>query len=165
MYVLTPQLHAVRGRVPLCSLRGKAAAVPGSVAAWRPQVATRHQSHTASPHQPCPPALMCALQKEQHCPEPPCQVFREEAACISRSPFEEGQVRCRALGAGQDLKEFDVDNAYGLAALKRILEDCVGNTLHMEAVKVVPGFLLSQAAPGRLHPILKELAESPQCRM
>ena len=50
-------------------------------------------------------------------------------------------MRCRALGAGQDLKEFDVDNAYGMAALKRILEDCVGNTLHMEAVKVLRDLL------------------------
>ena len=58
-----------------------------------------------------------------------------------RKAFEQGQVRCRALGAGQDLKEFDVDNAYGLAALKRILDDCVGNTLHTEAVQVIQGFL------------------------
>ena len=42
----------------------------------------------------------------------------------------------RALGAGQDLKEFDVDNAYGLTALTRILSDCIGATLHMEAVQV-----------------------------
>ena len=68
---------------------------------------------------------------------------------------------CRALGAGQDLKEFDVDNAYGLAALKRILDDCVGNTLHMEAVKVNQGFLSPQAVHGCLHPLFKELAESP----
>ena len=43
---------------------------------------------------------------------------------------------CRALGAGQDLKEFDVDNRYGQIALTRILEDCTGKTLHMEAVQV-----------------------------
>ena len=54
----------------------------------------------------------------------------------SARAFWEQTVRCRALGAGQDLKEFDVDNSYGLAALKRILDDCVGSTLHMEAVKV-----------------------------
>ncbi len=42
----------------------------------------------------------------------------------------------RALGAGQDLKEFDVDNKYGAVALTRILEDCTGKVLHMEAVKV-----------------------------
>lgn len=38
----------------------------------------------------------------------------------------------RALGAGQDLKSFDVDNKYGADALKRILNDCTGesNTLH-----------------------------------
>ena len=44
-------------------------------------------------------------------------------------------LSCRALGAGQDLKEFDVDNYYGLAALTRILDDCVGKKLHMEAVQ------------------------------
>lgn len=44
-------------------------------------------------------------------------------------------LSCRALGAGQDLKEFDVDNSYGSAALTRILDDCVGKKLHMEAVQ------------------------------
>ena len=145
MYVLTPELPAVRGRVPLCSLRCKAAAVPGSAAAWRPQVATDHQSCTGCPHQPCLPALMCALYRHQY---HPIQLFQEEAACISRSL----PVRCRALGAGQDLKEFDVDNAYGMAALKRILDDCVGNTLHMEAVKVIEDLLSSLAIQKRLSP-------------
>ena len=34
------------------------------------------------------------------------------------------------------MKEFDVDNRYGQIALTRILEDCTGKTLHMEAVQV-----------------------------
>lgn len=43
---------------------------------------------------------------------------------------------CRALGAGHDLRNFDIDNAYGSAALKRVLEDICGETLPMEGVKV-----------------------------
>ena len=76
-------------------------------------------------------------------------------------------MRCRALGAGQDLKEFDVDNAYGLAALKRILDDCVGNTLHMEAVKVSEGFLSTSAMHGRPHPppcVLQRIPAVQVCR-
>ena len=142
MYVLTPKLHAVRGRVPLCGLRSKAAAVPGSAAAWRPQVAdSLPVPHRDAPQQACLPALMvCSVHTNRITIEPPCQVFQEEVAWHQReAPSEQGQLRCRALGAGQDLKEFDVDNAYGLAALKRILDDCVGNTLHMEAVNVSQG--------------------------
>jgi hypothetical protein len=54
-----------------------------------------------------------------------------------------GALSCRALGAGQDLKEFDVDNYYGLAALTRILDDCIGKKLHMEAVQVKSSCYLS----------------------
>ena len=72
---------------------------------------------------------------------------------------------CRALGAGQDLKEFDVDNAYGLAALKRILEDCVGNTLHMEAVKVIEDLFLLDAVQGRLHALVKILLNLRSMRL
>lgn len=43
---------------------------------------------------------------------------------------------CRALGAGQDLKEFDCDNKYGLTALKRIFQDILGNSPAMPGVTV-----------------------------
>lgn len=43
---------------------------------------------------------------------------------------------CRALGAGQDLKEFDCDHRLGLAALKRIFTDILGNSSAMPEVKV-----------------------------
>ena len=43
---------------------------------------------------------------------------------------------CRALGAGQDLKSFDVDNRYGLEALKRIMDDCTGQTGPIAGVEV-----------------------------
>lgn len=62
-----------------------------------------------------------------------CLYFLESCASCDISEFS-----CRALGAGQDLKEFDVDNRYGLLALTRILEDCTGKTLHMESVEVRP---------------------------
>lgn len=43
---------------------------------------------------------------------------------------------CRALGAGQDLKEFDCDNKLGLVALKRIFEDIIGRQSAMPEVTV-----------------------------
>ncbi len=43
---------------------------------------------------------------------------------------------CRALGAGQDLKSFDVDNRWGLEALKRIMDDCTGQTAPIAGVEV-----------------------------
>ncbi|KAK9864646.1 hypothetical protein WJX84_000197 [Apatococcus fuscideae] len=42
----------------------------------------------------------------------------------------------RALGAGADLKEFDIDNKYGLLAVQRCLKDINGETAVMEGVKV-----------------------------
>ncbi|CAL8463694.1 g3228 [Coccomyxa elongata] len=45
----------------------------------------------------------------------------------------------RALGAGQDLKSFDVDNKFGLEALKRIMEDCCGHSSPLvEVPKLLP---------------------------
>jgi hypothetical protein len=44
----------------------------------------------------------------------------------------------RALGAGQDLKSFDIDNKYGQEALKRILGDCCGESRPMQGVQVHP---------------------------
>ena len=43
---------------------------------------------------------------------------------------------CRALGAGEDLKTFDVDNKWGRKALERILTDIIGDTDPMPDVKV-----------------------------
>ena len=43
---------------------------------------------------------------------------------------------CRALGAGQDLKEFDCDHKLGLTALKRMFEDFAGTNSAMPGVKV-----------------------------
>ncbi len=43
---------------------------------------------------------------------------------------------CRALGAGQDLKSFDVDNKYGVDALKRIMDDCCGDSLPLVEVRI-----------------------------
>ena len=46
---------------------------------------------------------------------------------------------CRALGAGADLKEFDIDNKYGLAAIKHCLQDITGETSVMPGVQVSHG--------------------------
>ena len=72
-------------------------------------------------------------------------------------------LSCRALGAGQDLKEFDVDNYYGLAALTRILDDCVGKKLHMEAVqaRINTAYLLRQ--PGCSHCSLTHFLSRHAC--
>ena len=43
---------------------------------------------------------------------------------------------CRALGAGADLKEFDIDNKYGLAAIKHCLQDITRETSVMPGVQV-----------------------------
>ena len=43
---------------------------------------------------------------------------------------------CRAIGAGQDLKEFDCDNKWGLQALKRIYSDMLGNSHPMPGISV-----------------------------
>lgn len=43
---------------------------------------------------------------------------------------------CRALGAGQDLKEFDCDHKLGLVALKRIFDDFNGLSSAMPGIKV-----------------------------
>ena len=43
--------------------------------------------------------------------------------------------RCRALGAGHDLRNFDIDNNYGREALQRVLEDICGESLPLEGVK------------------------------
>ena len=54
---------------------------------------------------------------------------------------------CRAIGAGQDLKEFDCDNKWGRDALKRIYSDMLGNSHPM------PGVTVSLAqAPVLQHP-------------
>ena len=45
-------------------------------------------------------------------------------------------LHCRALGAGQDLKAFDVDNEYGRLALVQILSGITGQALPMEGVTV-----------------------------
>ena len=45
-------------------------------------------------------------------------------------------LHCRALGAGQDLKEFDCDHKLGLTALKRLFTDVMGNSSAMPDVKV-----------------------------
>ncbi|KAK9862957.1 hypothetical protein WJX84_010635 [Apatococcus fuscideae] len=42
----------------------------------------------------------------------------------------------RALGAGADLKEFDIDNKYGIAAVKHCLQDIIGETSVMPGVQV-----------------------------
>lgn len=48
----------------------------------------------------------------------------------------------RALGAGEDLKTFDVDNKWGRKALERILMDTIGQSDAMPAVKVSSRSLL-----------------------
>ena len=57
-------------------------------------------------------------------------------AKLTRGLRVENTVCCRALGAGQDLKSFDVDNRYGLEALKRIMDDCTGQTGPIAGVEV-----------------------------
>ena len=42
----------------------------------------------------------------------------------------------RALGAGEDLKGFDVDNKWGKKALDRIYSDILGSTDQMPGVQV-----------------------------
>ena len=113
--------HAVRRRVPFCRLSSQAAAVTGSSAAWRPKVAT-------------PISCSCLVPKGGLCKSIRrtcliCWLCLDVLPCCG--------MLCRALGAGQDLKEFDVDNTYGQTALTRILDDCTGKTLHMEAVQVM----------------------------
>lgn len=49
----------------------------------------------------------------------------------------------RALGAGEDLKGFDVDNKWGKKALDRIYSDILGSTDQMPGVQVQQG-LVSQ---------------------
>lgn len=43
---------------------------------------------------------------------------------------------CRALGAGEDLKGFDVDNKWGKGALDRIYSDVLGTSDQMPGVQV-----------------------------
>ena len=43
---------------------------------------------------------------------------------------------CRALGAGEDLKGFDVDNKWGRSALERIYSDILGESDNMPGVQV-----------------------------
>ena len=42
----------------------------------------------------------------------------------------------RALGAGEDLKTFDVDNKWGRRALERILNDVIGQSDAMPGIQV-----------------------------
>lgn len=42
----------------------------------------------------------------------------------------------RALGAGEDLKTFDVDNKWGRRALERILNDIIGQSDAMPGIQV-----------------------------
>ena len=45
------------------------------------------------------------------------------------SSLPEYNLSHRAVGAGQDLRAFEVDNQHGLDALKRIFTDIVGQQL------------------------------------
>ena len=46
-------------------------------------------------------------------------------------------ARCRnAIGAGTELKAFDIDNAHGEKALQRVIEDICGCSAAMPGVKV-----------------------------
>ncbi len=58
---------------------------------------------------------------------------------------------CRALGAGQDLKSFDVDNKFGLEALKRIMEDCCGDSSPLVEVSITHGHTNISSSPSVLH--------------
>ena len=59
-------------------------------------------------------------------------------ACLLHTAFPATHAwwPCRALGAGADLKEFDIDNKYGLAAIKHCLQDITGETSVMPGVQV-----------------------------
>ena len=61
---------------------------------------------------------------------------------LERAPAMQLQFcpACRALGAGEDLKVFDVDNRWGRLALERVLKDITGESDSMPGVKVTPLF-------------------------
>ena len=50
----------------------------------------------------------------------------------------------RALGAGEDLKGFDVDNKWGKSALERMFSDILGDSDQMPGVQVSSAFCIHQ---------------------
>ena len=78
--------------------------------------------------------------------------------CYTGQPFDITDTHgalVRALGAGVDLKSFDIDNKYGTQAMKRILSDMIGLTNPMPDVVV----------SGRIHPISALIPHSITCEV
>ena len=60
----------------------------------------------------------------------------EDRKCNCESGASSGRTFCRALGAGEDLKGFDVDNRWGKSALDRIYSDILGQSDATPGVQV-----------------------------
>lgn len=95
-------------------------------------------------------ALQCCEMHSAGCPvlsnSITCNFIYHCWACqnctdkVGRQPYMRSCIEnahdCRALGAGEDLKTFDVDNKWGRKALERVLTDTIGDTDPMPDVKV-----------------------------